>query len=295
MVEKRMLIMDSKKVLVTGANGYIGSHVVKKMCDLGITVIATDINDNNIDERAIVVKSNIFDIKDGENLYEKYYQPDVCLHMAWLDGFVHNSPKHMEYLSAHYRFISNLVDNGLKQVAGMGTMHEIGFYEGTADENTATNPLSLYGISKNALRKALELKCRESNITYQWLRCFYITGDDLKSNSIFGKILLAAKEGKTDFPFTSGVNQFDFIDVDELAYQLSIAVMQDEVTGIINCCSGIPMSLGERVEQFIKDNGLNMKLLYGAFSDRPGASKANLADPTKINIIKSNYEKKHQR
>lgn len=279
------------KVLVTGANGYIGSHVVKKMCDMGIDVIATDIKDDNIDKRAIIVKSNIFDIKDGENSYEKYYQPDVCLHMAWLDGFNHNSPKHMEYLSAHYKFISNLIDNGLKQIAGMGTMHEIGFYEGVANEDIPTVPLTLYGISKNALRKALEVKCKEANVIYQWLRCFYITGDDMKSNSIFGKILRAAAEGKTEFPFTSGVNLFDFIDVNELAEQLSLAVMQDEITGIINCCSGVPMSLGERVEKFIEDNDLNINLVYGAFPDRPGASKANLADPTKINIIKANNKK----
>lgn len=282
--------MENKKILVTGANGYIGSHVVKTLLDLGCDVVATDINDNNIDERATIIKSNIFNVSPDEDLFKKYGEPDVCLHMAWIDGFVHNSDNHLLYLSSHYNFLNNLISHGLKQVAVMGTMHEIGFYEGMVDENTPTNPLSMYGISKNALRKAIELKCKEKEVIYQWLRCFYITGDDLKANSIFGKILKADKEGKELFPFTSGQNMYDFIDINELSEQLSKAVMQSEVSGIINCCTGEPRTLADRVEQYIVDNGLNIKLEYGAYPDRPYDSRIIYGDATKINNIKKKYE-----
>lgn len=56
--------------------------------------------------------------------------PDSVIHLAWKDGFVHNSNAHMDNLSSHYKFLRNLVDAGCKNISVMGTMHEIGFYEG---------------------------------------------------------------------------------------------------------------------------------------------------------------------
>lgn len=72
--------------------------------------------------------------------------------------------------------------------------HEIGFFEGKVDENTPCNPLSYYGISKNALRQMTELLCTENNVTLQWIRVPYIAGVDHKSNAIFGKVLKMEKE-----------------------------------------------------------------------------------------------------
>lgn len=58
-------------------------------------------------------------------------------------------------LSAHYSFMTAMIDGGLKQLAVMGTMHEIGYWEGAIDENTPCNPISMYGIAKDALRRAM--------------------------------------------------------------------------------------------------------------------------------------------
>lgn len=66
---------------------------------------------------------------------------------------------------------------------------------------------------------------------------------------------------------------------------LSSAVLQKEVTGIINCCTGKPMSLGNRVEQFINDNNLDITLDYGAFPDRPYDSPCEYGNSEKINSI----------
>lgn len=147
----------------------------------------------------------------------------------------------------------------------MGSMHEIGFYEGSINENTPTNPQSLYGISKNALRQAIEVDTKENDILFQWIRGFYIVGNAESGCSIFSKLAQAASEGKEYFPFTSGENQYDFLDYDEFCYQVAKVTEQDEVNGIINCCSGKPVTLANRVERFIKENGYNIKLQYGAF------------------------------
>ena len=280
------------KILVTGANGYIGRHVVCQLLKQGHDVTACDIRLNEVDKRATLKEYNILTGIYSDNLYEELGKPDVCLHMAWRDGFVHNSPNHIGDLSRHYKFLTALLDSGLPHLAVMGTMHEVGYHEGAIDENTPCNPISFYGIAKDALRRSMILATKSHGCVLQWIRAYYIVGDDLKSNSIFAKLRTAALEGKTHFPFTSGKNKYDFIDIDDLATQIAAVVGQKEVTGIINCCSGQPVSLADRVEAFIKENNLDIQLDYGAFPDRPYDSPCTYGDDSKIKCILSHLNER---
>ena len=276
------------KFAVTGANGYIGRYIVKAMLDRGNSVTAVDIAFNDVDSRAERILMSVFD--DNKDVYEELGRPDVCIHMAWRNGFVHNNFSHIEDLPKHVNFLSNMIEGGLKQVVVMGSMHEVGYWEGAIDENTPTNPQSFYGIAKNALRQSLDTITAGKDVCVQWVRGYYILGDDLHNQSIFTKILKAAQEGKETFPFTSGKNKYDFISVQELADQIALVAMQNKVDGIINCCTGRPVSLAEQVEKFISDNNLNIKLEYGAFKDRPYDSPMVWGSRDKFNRILDEYK-----
>lgn len=275
--------MKRRTVLVTGANGYIGRHVVKALLDMGNRVIADDLVLDGIDERAEKISVPIF--SGDKNIYEQLGSPDVVIHMAWRNGFVHNADSHIEDLPLHYNFIKNLLEGGLKHIAVMGTMHEIGYWEGAIDENTPANPGSLYGMAKNMLRQITLQLAKEYEAVCYWIRAYYILGDDIKSHSIFTKIAQMEKEGKETFPFTSGKNKYDFIHVTQLADQIAHVVNQDEVDGIINCCSGNPISLADKVEEYIKENHYRIRPQYGAFPDRPYDSPGVWGDAQKINRI----------
>ena len=164
-------------------------------------------------------------------------------------------------------------------------MHEVGYWNGAIDEHTPCNPISLYGIAKDALRRSMIQYTQQKGCILQWLRCYYVVGDDKKNHSIFCKLLEAAEEGKRTFPFTSGKNKYDFITVDDLAQMIAAVIMQRNITGIINCCTGKPVSLGERVEQFIKECNLRIELEYGAFPERPYDSPCVYGDTSKISQI----------
>jgi dTDP-6-deoxy-L-talose 4-dehydrogenase (NAD+) len=273
------------KVLVTGANGYLGKGVVKALLDDGVNVIATDFNESLIDKRADIKCTDLFKI---ENPYEYFERPDVLLHMAWRDGFVHSSDNHINDVPLHFEFIRKMIDGGVHRVAVMGSMHEVGFHEGSVNEDTPCNPLSKYGIGKNALRKLVELECKDKGVVFQWLRGFYIVGNTIDGCSIFSKIVQAAQKGQKEFPFTEGLNQFDFIDYPVFCRYVADTVEQDKVNGIINICKGRPEKLADRVERFIKENGFDIKLNYGAFPDRPYDSKAIWGDDGKIMEIEDN-------
>lgn len=270
------------KILVTGANGYLGQGIVKAILEKGQEVIAADFSTKYIDERAQKVECDLFSI---ENPYEYFGEPDVLLHLAWRDGFVHYSDAHMMDLPKHYCFIQKMTKSPIKTISVMGSMHEIGFYEGSIDENTPCNPESFYGIAKNALREVTKIYCSQNKKNFQWLRGYYIVGNSEFGSSIFSKITAAEKEGKEKFPFTRGLNQFDFLDYEEFCNQVASAVVQDDINGIINICSGRPEKLADRVERFIKENNYHIQLEYGAFPDRPYDSKAVWGNNSKIKKI----------
>lgn len=272
------------KVLVTGANGYLGQGIVNQLLEDSIDVIATDLRVDHINPKATCIATDLFAV---ENPYEFFHNPDAVLHLTWRDGFKHASDAHMVDLPKHYFFIKKMLESGLKQLAVMGTMHEVGFYEGSIDENTPCHPQNLYGIAKNALRDTTKLLCNQHQVTWQWLRGYYIVGNSQYGSSIFSKITAAEKNGEKEFPFTMGQNQYDFLDYDKFCLQVASAVEQSEVNGIINICSGYPEKLADRVERFIKENNYHIKLKYGAYPDRPYDSKAVWGNANKISKILS--------
>ena len=270
------------KILITGANGYLGQGIVKQLLDDGVYVVAAGHTADMIDKRAEIRCCDLFGV---ENPYEYFGKPDAVLHLAWHNGFKHSAESHIAELPDHYMFLKKLIEEGIHKVTVMGSVHEIGFYEGSVDENTPANPQSLYGIAKNALRQAVEIKCKECGTEFQWIRGFYIVGNTSHGCSIFSKITEAENENKKEFPFTTGMNQFDFIDYDRFCRQVSAVTEQDDVSGIINCCSGRPERIGDRVERFIKDNNYHIKLQYGAFPERTYDSKAIWGNSKKIESI----------
>ena len=273
------------KILVTGASGYIGSHVVKILKKFGNEVIANDCKNAKLDKEIKFINYDILNNPDMINLYNFFECPDCVIHLAWQDGFNHYAPSHMENLTKHFTFLKNMIDNGCKSIAVMGTAHEIGYHEGKINENTPCNPLSYYGVAKNTLRQLLFIYTKDLDVSLKWLRAYYITGDDINNHSVFTKILEASNEGKAEFPFVKGTNQFDFIDINDLSKQIALASIQQEINGIINVCSGEPVSLKDKAEDFIKEKNLNIKLIYGVFPQRKYDSPVIYGDNSKIQKI----------
>lgn len=275
--------MEIKRILVTGACGYIGTHVIRELVSQGYEVVATDIRPQSNLEGATYVQGDIF--SPDHDLYHQAGCPDTLIHLAWRDGFRHQSPRHITDLPLHMEFLRGMMEAGVKNISVMGSMHEIGYWEGAIHETTPANPLSNYGIAKNALRQIAQLLAKEYGVCLHWLRGFYIYGDDAMNNSVFSKLLQAAEAGQKTFPFTSGKNLYDFLPVEELARQIVAVSTQTEYDGIVQCCSGKPLSLGQMAERFIREKGLDIQLEYGAYPDRPYDSPGVWGDTTALGKI----------
>ncbi|WZH37208.1 MAG: NAD-dependent epimerase/dehydratase family protein [Microbacterium enclense] len=276
----------SKIVVITGAGGYVGRHVTRAVVELGYEAVAIvrHRREGDLDPAARVIEADVLDPSFAVSDVVPVDRIEAVIHLAWQDGFVHNAPSHLERLSDHYRFLTGLVEAGVTRIAALGSMHEIGYWEGAVTAETPTNPVTLYGIAKDALRRSATLTIGD-RAQFVWLRAYYILGDDRRNRSIFAKLLEAADRGDTSFPFTTGRTLYDFIDVAELGRQIAVAATADGVTGIVNVASGEPESLASRVERFIAENGLHVALQYGAFPDRPYDSPGIWGEATTITAL----------
>ena len=255
------------KILVTGADGFLGSGIVQKLLDAHCDVYGFGLGP------APEVCSGAFHYEKG-NAFDlgvsgiADLSPDIVVHLAWRNGFKHGEASHIDDLPGHYRFIRDCVAAGVPRLAVMGSMHEVGYHEGPVTADTPCSPTTPYAIAKNALRQLAIRECSGSETALLWMRGFYIVSADGRGDSIFAKLVAAAREGKTAFPFTSGKNEYDFLDYPDFCAEAVAQIVDVNSSGVVNICSGHPESLASRVERFIDEAGLSIELEYGAFPDR---------------------------
>ena len=289
--------VNMKNVVITGGNGYIGSHVVKKILEypdeFGIVVACR--NSENIPTGVKCLSLDILKDSNKTNLFEYLGKPDICIHLAWTNGFQHNAPSHIEELSSHFTFLKNLADSGTHQFIVAGSFREYGSVNGMVSQNVFTEPENLYALSKRTLKRALEIYFKDRDICLQWIRPFTVYGDDEKNNSIMSKIIKWEKENKKTFQFTNGDEQYDYIEIDQLAQQIIAIASQTEIDGVIDCCSGYPTRIGDKIEEFLTTNGYKIRPLYGAFPKRAYDSPVIYGDSTKIKEIMRLFQNKHKK
>lgn len=196
------------KVLITGANGYIGRHVAKELLDRGHEVIGADLSYDGLDERA--ERSDVPIFSGDSDIYEKFGRPDLCIHLAWRNGFDHNNFSHVQDLPGHYLFLRNMMQGGLPHLSVMSTMHEVGYFEGAISEDTPTNPLTPYGIAKNALRELVQAEAKKDGCVLQWLRAYYIVGDDARNNPHFHEAVRSGRGRKREISVHERQKQIRF-------------------------------------------------------------------------------------
>jgi dTDP-6-deoxy-L-talose 4-dehydrogenase (NAD+) len=188
------------------------------------------------------------------------------MHLAWPGLPNYKALYHFEEtLFADYRFLKDLVSAGYKHLLVTGTCFEYGMQSGQLDESMETKPSNPYGLAKDTLRRFLESLRTDSPFTLQWARLFYLYGRGQNPSSLLAQLERALEQGDAEFLMSGGEQLRDYMPVERVASDLVRLVEHPECDGIVNICSGKPISVRRLVEDFIKTRGKEIRLKLGHY------------------------------
>lgn len=260
-----------KKVLVTGATGFIGNYLIQLLLAKGYQVIATSSNLFTAEKKPWFSKVQFIELdfnkmQDEVNYFEYFDNPDFLFHLAWEGLPNYNDEFHVkENLPKHVRFLSNLIKNGLKDLLVTGTCFEYGLIEGCLDETLDTKPITQYGIAKDELCKYLQSLSKEKNVQFKWARLFYIFGEGQNEHSLYAQLKKAIREKQNVFNMSGGEQIRDFLEINKVVELLCSIGLQDKMNGVFNCCSGNPIKVLNFVNNIIKKEEAQIDLNVGYY------------------------------
>lgn len=255
------------KVAVTGATGFVGQHVLTELERRSIapTILCrptTQVSASLAKYPAVACDIHSF----PPNIFELLGQPDMLIHLAW-DGLPnYRSLHHFEQeLPAQYRFLKAMLQSGLNNLLVTGTCFEYGMQSGPLNEALETRPNNSYGFAKDTLRRQLELLQRELSFNLSWARIFYLYGEGQADTSLLSQLKWAVKHREKIFRMSGGEQLRDFQPVTDTAKDIVALAMTASNSGVVNVCSGKPISVRRLVEQWIRENGWSIELSLGEY------------------------------
>ncbi len=237
-----------KRVLVTGATGFIGKHSLAHLIDREYDVHA--IHFRSVAESTPGVTWHRGDLFDALALavIMKKVRPTHLLHFAWYaePGKYWESTENLRWLQASLDLFNTFAAHGGKRAMLAGTCAEYDWASGCCKEYvTPLAPKSLYGTCKHALHLVEEALAKQNGVASAWGRIFFLYGPGEHPRRLVSSVIFSLLNGRPA-TCTHGRQIRDFLHVDDVASAF-VAVLDGELTGPVNIASGKPVAVKDVV------------------------------------------------
>jgi dTDP-6-deoxy-L-talose 4-dehydrogenase (NAD+) len=249
------------KIAVTGASGFIGGHVTRALVEAGHDPVIVLRPSSVVPPGMESLTSVRHDLGSEPGVvFQKLGSPELLIHLAWGGLPNYRSLHHLATeLPAQFRFLRAMVEAGLPKLVVTGTCFEYGMHHGPLEEETAAQPENPYGFAKFALFNMLGLLARETPFDLTWARLFYLFGEGQAESSLYRQLHRAAAAGDATFPMSGGEQLRDFMPIAQFRDEFVRLSLVPGGHGIVNVCSGSPISVRRLVAQWIEENGWNIQ------------------------------------
>lgn len=288
----RLNPLKNKRVLVTGATGFIGSHLVRRLLIEGAEVHILVRKGSNCYRISDVIRNLIIwhgELKDYSSIDYciKNSKPQIIYHLAadrnvkrdlnLIDSIIDTNVKGTIYL------LKAVVetDTPLECFVNTGTSEEYGDGFTPFHEEQREVPVSPYSASKVAATYFCQMIHKTVGLPVVILRPFLTYGPYQDIDMFIPSLISHCISGK-DFPMTEGSQTREFNYVDDIveAYLLA-STCPNAIGEIINVGNGLEYSIKDVAEKIVKMMGNPIRLLVGALPKRPGEATHFFCDNKK--------------
>ncbi|MEM3431530.1 MAG: NAD(P)-dependent oxidoreductase [Candidatus Micrarchaeia archaeon] len=291
--------VDNKKlrILITGANGFVGSHVLENLINDGNYKIGITLRTTSDTWRIKSILSDNIDLFyiDKETLETTFskFRPDLVIHLASFYRKKHSLNDIEEMINSNITFPTKILEimvrYNIRFFINTGTLFEYLVEDKELNANSPVSPFNLYASSKIAFEDILKFYTKAYDIKAITLKLLAVYGPKDNINKFIPYILNCAIENKIA-NISPGEQMWDYIYVKDVAraYKLAIEyiINSKESYNSFIIGSGETHSLKEIVE-IIKNFNAEFKVNYGAIPYNEPEIYYVKADITKSrNILK---------
>lgn len=284
-----------KTILLTGATGFIGSHIAETLSNAGYKLLLTKRTSSDLWRCASFIEKAKWTNIDDDDSFEKdvcNFTPEVIINCAW-DGVSAKNRNiwfiQINNLLLQQRLLELAEKTGVKKIIGIGSQAEYGNFNGKIDENYPTNPDSSYGAAKLAAYIILKAFCEENNLKWYWFRVFSCFGERESENWLIPTTIKNILSN-TEMDLTQGEQQYSYLYIKDLATLISNAVESNADSGIYNIASDNLRSLKSillKIKDYINPD---FKMNFGAIPYRKNQSMINGSINTKAQQAFGQFE-----
>ena len=256
-----------KLVLLTGATGFVGRHILKALLDKGCDVRVIVRSAKKIAEEdssrihSVILTDNLF-LESDQFLLEAFAGVDTVIHAAWY-------VKHQDYLTSDINLeclqgtlnIARVAASAnIKRFVGIGTCLEYRLTDQGISVDDKLEPKFLYAACKASVFMILG-QIFKNQIDFLWCRIFYLHGEGESESRLFSYIRQKLIE-KQPVHLTDGRQIRDYLDV-KIASQDIVRLALGKRAGVFNICSGVGKTVREIALEIAVPFGLVELLKFG--------------------------------
>jgi nucleoside-diphosphate-sugar epimerase len=269
-----------KKVLVTGATGFIGRYSLDILLSDGFEVHAiTRLAKSSLNKEIIWHELDLFDEIAVSELMQRI-KPTHLIHFAWfaVPNKYWTSKINLDFTRASLYLAEQFVVNGGVRFVGAGTCAEYDWNNSLLEEsNTPLIPRTLYGVCKNSLQMIMSKYFNDMGISFAWGRIFFTFGPYEDSNRLIPSIINNLRDNNSAI-CRNGNFVRDFMYVEDVASAF-VSLLSSNVLGAINICTNRPIKIKDILNEIALEMG---KINFLIFEEN-----INLNEP--IELVGNNF------